>query len=204
MSIPGGTRRDRPAGPPAARARGGPGVGRSSNPGAEALSDAWRRTDTPLLHRRRQVTALSLGAASSLGVVALYQTGIIRHLPEPRLRILDADRVDASGEAYAVGSLPDAVAGLASAALTAVLATVGGPDRHRRRPWLPIVLLAKVAADAAGAGLLTAEQATRHRRFCAWCLVAAAAQVATVPAAVPEARAAARSLLGVRRHVATS
>jgi len=147
-----------------------------------------------MLRKRRQATALSLGAASALGVVSLYQTGILKHLPEPKLRMLDADRVDASGEAYVVGSVPDAVLGVASYAVTAVLATMGGPDRHRRTPWLPLALAAKVGADALGAGLLTAEQATKHKRFCSWCLAASAATLATVPVVLPEAAAAVRSL----------
>lgn len=184
----------RPAGPPAAEARGGGGVGRRSNPQAELLSDFWRRHDDPLLHRRRQVTGLALGAAGALGVVSLYQVGILKHVPEPPLAMFDADRVDASGEAYVVGSLPDGLMGVASFAVTAVLATMGGADRHQSAPWLPLALAAKVVADAIGSGMLTAEQATRHRRYCSWCLAAAGASLAMVPAAVPEARAAWRTL----------
>jgi len=184
----------RPAGPPAADARGEGGVGRRSSAQAEMLSDFWRRHDDPLLRHRRQVTGLALGAAGALGVVSLYQVGILKHVPEPPITVLDADRVDASGEAYTLGSMPDGLIGVASFALTAVLATLGGPDRHRRTPWLPIVLAAKVAADAFGSGLLTAEQATRHRRYCSWCLTAAGASIAMIPAALPEARAAWRTL----------
>ena len=41
-----------------------------------------------------------LAAAGSMGLIALYQMGIIRHLPEPPFPMLDADKVDASSEAY--------------------------------------------------------------------------------------------------------
>ena len=37
---------------------------------------------------------------------------------------------------------------------------------------------------------LTADQWTRHKAFCFWCLVASAATFATAPLVVPEAREA--------------
>ncbi|HEY7791724.1 MAG TPA: hypothetical protein VIC33_14505 [Vicinamibacterales bacterium] len=39
--------------------------------------------------RRRGIVALALAAAGSMGVIALYQSGVIRHLPEPPLRAFD-------------------------------------------------------------------------------------------------------------------
>lgn len=41
-----------------------------------------------------------------------------------------------------------------------------------------------------GGVLFTAEQLSRHRRVCSWCTLTAALLIATVPVAVPEARAA--------------
>jgi hypothetical protein len=38
----------------------------------------------------------SLASIGALGAVATYQNGLIRHLPEPPLPLLDADAVDAS------------------------------------------------------------------------------------------------------------
>ncbi len=62
----------------------------------------------------------------------------------------------------------------------------------------PAAHAAKVALDAASAFWLTLEQATRHKKFCSYCLAAAAASLATVPQVVPEARLAWREL---RRRV---
>lgn len=67
---------------------------------------ALRRHASQLLTRRRRVAGLSLGAAAAMGAVAAYQTGLVRHLPEPPLAMFDADRVDASGEAYQLGKCP--------------------------------------------------------------------------------------------------
>ena len=193
------------SGPPARIARGrSGGFGRTTSGAAEAVSDDLRRGGGEWLARRRRVAALSLGAMASLGVVAAYQTGLVRRPPEPRVPPLDAERVDAAGEAYQFLKTPDAALGLASYAVTLALAGMGGgragvrgtqAGRAHTRPWVPLVLAAKVLADAAGGVLLTAEQATRHRRFCSWCLVASMASVAMVPQVVPEARGAWRRLV---------
>lgn len=66
----------------------------------EALSDALRTTSDATTRRRRGVIGLSLAAAGSMGLIALYQSGVIRHIPEPPLPALDADKVDASAEAF--------------------------------------------------------------------------------------------------------
>lgn len=64
---------------------------------------------------------------------------------------------------------------------------------------MPLAMAAKVAFDALGGLVLTAEQATKHRKFCGWCLAATAAYLAMVPQVVPEARVALRELRGARR-----
>lgn len=191
MTTPDLIARRRPAGPPAATVRPPDrGVGRDPSPRGERVSDHLRRFDGGWLEHRRAISALSLAASAAMGVVAAYQTGLIRKPPEPPLPQLDAASVDASGEAYAMLRTPDAALGLISYATTLALAGAGDATRSRRVPWLPLALLGKVLADAVSGIYLTLEQGTRHRRFCGWCVVASAASVAMVPLAVPEARAA--------------
>lgn len=185
--------RRRPAGPPTSEIHPSPGgIGRGSSAAAEAVSDALRRGAGGFLDRRRRTAAFTLASMAALGGVAAYQFGLIRHLPEPPLPLLDADRVDASGEAYQQLRTPDAALGLASAAVTLVLAGMGGPDRHETRRWIPVALAAKATADALGGAFLTVEQVSKHRRFCGYCLLSAAANVAAAVQTVPEARAALR------------
>ena len=189
--------RSRPAGPPAASVRPGPGgVGRSSSAAAERVSDDLRRGAGQFLEQRRQVAGLTSLAALALGVVGLYQFGLLRRVPEPPLPGLGADEVDAAGEAYQQLKTPDAALGLVSAGVTLVLAGMGDRDRAESSPWVPLALAAKTAADAAGGVYLFAEQVTKHGKICSWCTVAAVAQVATLPLALPEARAALRNLTG--------
>lgn len=189
--------RARPAGPPASEA--GPvrdGIGRGSSPHAEAVSDALRRLDSPDLTRRRQAAGLVLSALGSLGLVAAYQFGLLRHVPEPPLAVLDATNVDASGEAYQLFGTPDSTLGLASYAVTLALLGTGSADRATTAPLLPLLAAGKAALDVVSSGYLFAEQVSSHRRLCGWCTLAAAASVAVLPLTLPEARTAYRSWRG--------
>ena len=117
----------------------GNGIGRPSSPAAERVSADLRMGQGDALRRRRRVAAMALSSAGSMGVVAAYQMGLIKHLPEPRLAVLDADKVDASGEAYQYLKTPDAALGLANSAITLVLAGMGQPAGRRSgrgSPWL--------------------------------------------------------------------
>jgi hypothetical protein len=160
------------------------------------LSWELRRGRGRRLRRRRQVVALQLLGVAAMSPIVLYQMGLIRHLPEPPLSWLDADRVDAADEAYAILETPDAVLGIVNYGVTMALAAASGADRAARRPWLPLALAAKVVVDAGNAGRLTAAQWRGHRVFCFWCLLGAAASVASVPLVVAEARAALGALDG--------
>ena len=178
-----------PVGPPAKRARGrSGGVGRSSSDAAERVSDDLRRRTSPHLRRRRRQTALMTGATAAMGLITLYQTGLVRHLPDPPLPGFDSDKVDASGEAYQTLKTPDATLGIAGYGTTLALIGMGGADRAGRRPWIPLLATAKLAYDGAGAAWLTAEQVTKHRALCFYCLLASAATWGALADSLPEAR----------------
>jgi uncharacterized membrane protein len=170
------------------------GVGRSSSRAAERVSDDLRLDTSSVTRCRRWVAGLTLLASGAYAMVAAYQFGLVRHLPEPPLRVLDGDRVDASGEAYALGHTPDTTLALASAAATLALVGMGASDRAGRQPWLPLLTAGKVAGDAAAGGWLFA-QVTKHRRLCGWCTLAAATTIAAVPLTLPEASRAIRALI---------
>lgn len=165
---------------------------------ATKLSRELREDSTPDLARRRGVVALSLVASASMGLIALYQMGILKHLPEPPLPMMNADQVDASAEAYEKFSMPDAVLGFGSYAATMGLAAMGGRDRTKTMPWIPIALAAKVAFDVANAAKLSVDQWTKHKAFCFWCLIAAGATFAAAPLVLPEALRAMRVMSGKR------
>jgi uncharacterized membrane protein len=161
---------------------------------AAELGRDLREGTEPFLRKRRAVVGLSLVSAGSMGLIALYQMGILKHLPDFGVRGFDSRKVNGSPQAYSYFETPDAALGLASYAATIVLAAAGPHDRARRRPWIPLAMAGKAAIDAAAAGKLTVDQWTKHRAFCAWCLIAAAATFAVLPLAIPEAREAARNV----------
>lgn len=140
---------------------------------------------------------LSLTAAGSMSLISLYQLGIIPHLPEPPLSILDADKVDASAEAYSRFSTPDGILGLGNYVMTAGLAAMGGQDRAEEQPWIPLALAVKVLFDTSQAVRLFFDQKNKYRSFCFWCLLAAGTTMATLPLLIPETIAALRHLLHI-------
>ncbi len=129
-----------------------------------------------------------------MGVITLYQIGILKRLPGPRNRWLNAEKVNGSLDAYALLSTPDAVLGLGNYAATIALASMGPSDRYKKMPWVPIALGTKSLLDAGYAGKLSIKQWTKFRAFSIWSLIAAGATMATVRLTLPEAAAAIRSL----------
>lgn len=159
------------------------------------LSAQLRLDSGTFLEERRGVIISSMVAIGCMGLIALYQTGIIRRLPDLPLPLMDADKVDASDEAYAHLQTPDAFIGLGSYAVTMGLAAMGGKDRAQTQPWIPLALAGKASVDALQAARLSYDQWAKHKAFCIWCLVAAAATFITVPLVMSEAAVAARQLM---------
>jgi Vitamin K epoxide reductase family len=157
---------------------------------AEARGSRLRHSSRKEMRRRRGVFALFLAGSAAMSVVALYQMGILKRVPEPRMSPLKSDEITGSGKAYSILATPDAVLALGSYAATMTLAAMGSPDRAREQPLLPILLAAKVGFDAAVSVKYTVEEWKGHRALCFWCLVASAATFASVPLVIPEARRA--------------
>ncbi|MBA2681214.1 MAG: vitamin K epoxide reductase [Ktedonobacteraceae bacterium] len=161
---------------------------------SEELSRQLRLGSGQFLTQRRGIVSLEMVAVGAMGLIALYQMGILKHLPELPFSFLNADRIDASAEAYSRFSTPDGVLGLGNYAVTMGLAAMGGQDRSREQPWIPLTLAVKVAFDTSQAIRLFVDQKTKYNAFCSWCLLAAGSTLATVPLVIPEAYAAFRHL----------
>ncbi len=150
----------------------------------------------PFVNGRRTVASLVLVSMGSLAVVALYQLGVFKRLPEPPLPCLDAEKVNGSAEAYRLLHMPDAVLGLGSYAATLGLVAMGGADRAHTQPYLPLALAAKAALDTVQAAALTRKSWVRFRAFSLYSLVTVAATFLALPTVLPEAVAAWRKLTG--------
>lgn len=78
------------------------------------------------MRRRRQVVCLSLVSATCMAVVAAYQMGLTKRVAEPPLPLLDADKVDASAQAYEKLSTGDAFLGFVSYAYSSSSSALSG------------------------------------------------------------------------------
>src|SRR5665213_1718707 len=161
---------------------------------AERLGSGLRHGSRKSLRRRRGVFGLFLAASASMSVIALYQLGILKHVPEPPLPRFDSDNITGSAKAYSLLSTPDAVLAMGSYAATMTLTAMGSADRANEQPLLPIALAAKAGFDAVVAAKFTLDEWQKHRRLCFWCLLASAATFASLPLVIFEARSAIRRL----------
>jgi len=159
------------------------------------LSRELREGESPDLTRRRWGIGLSLIGEAIGGVVTLYQTGIIKRLPDilPG-RIWDAEKVDASDYAYKRLQTPDATMMVGTFALTAGLIAAGGKDRAEQLPALPIAAALKAAFDLATDLKLAQEEWAENKALCSWCQVATLISAATVALTLPEALRASKAL----------
>lgn len=165
------------------------------------LSEELRTGQDAHTRRRRWIVGLSMLGAAMGQIVGLYQTGIIKRLPDPPIGPFDSERVDASDYAYKRMATPDALLMLTSYGITAALAGADGEDRARRNPWLPLAMGLKIAGDLGVALKLSQEEWAENKALCFYCQVATAASAASLALAIPEMREAAWQLGGAHDGV---
>jgi len=68
---------------------------------SEALGSTLRHESRKSIRRRRGVFGLFLAASASMSVIALYQLGILKRVPEPALPRFDSDNIMGSTLAIA-------------------------------------------------------------------------------------------------------
>ena len=154
---------------------------------AQRRSDELRKGDaTSLRHRRRVLSCASASTAVML-VLSQYQSGVLGRLPELPLPSFDANRVDASAEAYQLLGVPDATLGALNFSLTALLAGAGGGRPTR---WQVAALTLKTVVDVGWSIKLAVDQATKHKAACSYCLLTT---VLALASAAEAARAAKQS-----------
>ncbi len=163
---------------------------------ARALREAFRTNRGLYMTCRRGIVLTSFGAGACMMIIGLYQMGITRRLRDPDLPGLDSSRVAAVPPVYRPFGvpIPDSLLGLVSYALTAALAGLGGPDRHRGSPALVFLMAAKVFADAILAGVLFGVQWAWYRAFCVYCVATSCLSLVAAVLAIPETKAASKAV----------
>jgi uncharacterized membrane protein len=144
--------------------------------------------------RRRWIVGLSMVGAFMAQLVSLYQVGVLKHLPDLPLPFLNSSKVDASTYAYKRYETPDGLLMLITYGVTAALAAAGGERRAQSRPWLPILMGAKISYDVALGAVLAREEWTENKALCMYCMIATLASAASLPLAAPELLRAAGAL----------
>lgn len=114
---------------------------------AARLGAELRFDDSAEMKRRRWIVGISLLGVTLAQIMTLKQVGLVRQLPDlPGDEA--SDRVVDDGHAYKRLETPNAVLQIISYGATAALAAMGGSNRSKEAPWLPLALLGKTAYDS--------------------------------------------------------
>ncbi len=111
--------------------------------------------------------ALLLGACcaaiATLIPVAMYQTGLLKMLPDPPMRLFDSERIASSKAAHPFG-VPDALLGIASFGTTLALIIFSKNNKTVEK-----MLGAKLTVDAAAGAFNAGRQVVSFGRLCSCC-----------------------------------
>ena len=159
----------------------------------QKLRRELQNSDESNLNVRRAIIGLSLLGMGAMTAVSLFQTGIIKHLPDPPLNSFDSDKVNSSDTAYALG-VPDGTLSLVSLAANIPLAAFGGENRAETQPLVPLAAAAKATVEAAVAGWYFYQMPTKEKAWCGYCIVGALANFGIAGLTLIEAKKALNTL----------
>ncbi len=145
------------------------------------------------LNNRRLIIGLSLLGIGAMTAVTLFQTGIIKHLPDPPIADFDSDKVNSSDTAYALGT-PDGTLSLASLAANIPLAAFGGANREETMPIVPILSAAKSTVEAAVSGWYFYQMPAKEGKWCGYCIMGALTNFGIAALTIIEAKKAWKNL----------
>lgn len=149
-----------------------------------AIRQELLTSDSEHLNRRRKVIALSALGLVDFSLISLYQTGIIKRLPEIPFKVFDSNKVNAAPDAYKMGA-PDGTVSAVVYASTMVLASAAGTEASGRKPIADVLLGGAVAGNAAGAAFYLYNMIFHQKKICLYCLTGAAINFASAAIIAP-------------------
>lgn len=164
---------------------------------AAAMRDVLRTEHAEDLDARRKVITLSALGLIDFSIISLYQTGVIKSLPDLPLPIFDSNKVNASTEAYRFGA-PDGPISAVVYGMAMVLASAGGDEKSGRSPVMDVALGATVAGNAAGGLFYLYKMIFEQKKICLYCVTGAALNLATAVVIAPTVLKSVRKLFGWR------
>lgn len=151
----------------------------AGSPEPSTLRDQLQHSRSPEVILRRAVIGASVVGIAAMTATTLFQTGVVKHLPDPPEQDFDSDRVNSSKEAYSYGT-PDSPLSIVSHAINIALATAGGEQRAQKAPWLAIAAtLATLPAALTAGQYLFYQMPVKEKRWCGYCMIDALAHIAT-------------------------
>jgi uncharacterized membrane protein len=159
----------------------------------QRLREELQNSERSDVNLRRAVIGLSLLGIGAMTAVSLFQTGIVKQLPDPPIDGFDSDKVNSSDTAYALG-VPDGTLSLASLAANIPLAAFGGENRAEEQPLIPLAIAAKASVEAVVAGWYFYQMPTKEKAWCGYCILGAAANFGIAALTLAEAKRAWKNL----------
>ena len=135
---------------------------------------------------RRWIAGLSGVGAANMALGSARQLGLIGPLPDPPIRGFDSNAVILSPAAFALG-IPDAPVAMTGLLANIPLALLGGRERSRTTPWLPIVIAAKAVVEVSVAAWYLVQMRTKVHAWCAYCLLGSTISATIAVLAIREA-----------------
>jgi uncharacterized membrane protein len=161
---------------------------------ADQIRDALRGKGDDNLSRRKKLMLLSAIGLVDFSIISLYQTGVIRHLPDLPFKVFDSDGVNGAKDAYMMG-VPDAPVSALTYAATMVLASAGGTQQSGRKPIADIALGATIGGNAIGAVYYLSNMIFKQKKICVYCVTGAVINIASAVVVAPLFRSAVRKMM---------
>lgn len=161
----------------------------------DAIRDTLRNDSSKDAKERRKLIALSALGLVDFSIISLYQTGVIRHLPDIPLPIFDSNKVNAAKDAYQFG-VPDGPVSAVVYGLTMVMASASGTDKANRSPLFDVALGATVAGNAGGALYYLYDMVFKQKKICLYCVTGAAINIASAVIVAPLVKKSLKKLFG--------
>ncbi|HYH13971.1 MAG TPA: vitamin K epoxide reductase family protein [Flavisolibacter sp.] len=136
-----------------------------------AKRNDWRSGQAEELNKRRKLLGLSAMGLLDFAILSLYQTGIIKKLPDIPLPLFGANKVSASKEAFLLGP-PDGPIASTLYSLLMVLTTAGSSKPTGHNPLLDKLLTGAISVSAA-MSLLYFYAMAKNKKICLYCLTGA-------------------------------
>lgn len=160
-----------------------------------AIRDVLRTGSNEDLERRRKIIGLSALGLIDFSIISLYQTGVIKSLPDIPHPLFDSNKVNAAEDAYQFG-VPDGPISAVVYGLSMVLASAGGSEKASREPIFDVALGATVAGNAAGALYYLYNMVFKQKKICLYCVTGAAINIASAVIVAPIALRGIKKLFG--------